>query len=111
MEARFGAVHVWLNGRPVNGDDARLPIDDHGLVVGDGGFETLKTHGGKAFAVTRHLRRLRRTLEALAIDVPDPDMLRAAIDETVSAGGHTESRIRVTVTAGSGSLGSGMPWR
>ena len=109
VEARFGAVHVWLNGRLVNGDDARLPIDDHGLVVGDGAFETLKTHGGQAFAVTRHLRRLRRTLEALAIDVPDPDMLRAAIDETVSAGGHTESRIRVTVTAGSGSLGSGMP--
>ena len=41
--------------------------------------------------------------------MPDHEMLRAAIDETVSAGGHKESRIRVTVTAGSGSLGSGMP--
>ena len=109
MEARFSAVHVWLNGRLVDGDEARLPIDDHGLVVGDGAFETLKTTGGLPFAVTRHLRRLGRTLEALAIDVPDFEMLRAAIDETVTAGGHAESRIRVTVTAGSGSLGSGMP--
>lgn len=102
-------MHVWLNGQLVDGDEARLPIDDHGLVVGDGAFETLKTHGGQAFAVTRHLRRLSRGLEALAIPVPDMDQIRAAIDETVTAGGHPESRIRLTVTAGSGSLGSGMP--
>ena len=72
-------------------------------------FETLKTNGGKAFAVTRHLRRLHHSLEALAIAAPDADLLRSAIDVTVQAGGYAESRIRVTVTAGSGSLGSGMP--
>ena len=102
-------MHVWLNGALVEPAEARLPIDDHGLVVGDGAFETLKTTGGQAFAVTRHLQRLERSLEALAIDVPDANRLRAAIDETVAAAGHAESRIRVTVTAGSGSLGSGMP--
>ena len=102
-------MHVWLNGRLVDGDDARLPIDDHGLVVGDGAFETLKTSGGHAFAVSRHLARLGRTLAALAIDVPDEQLLRQAIADTVDAGGHAESRIRLTVTAGSGSLGSGMP--
>ena len=102
-------VHVWLNGQLVDSDHATLRIDDHGLVVGDGAFETLKTSGGQAFAVTRHLRRLTHSLEALAIDVPDLKELRRAIAETVDAGGHRESRIRVTVTAGSGSLGSGMP--
>jgi len=102
-------VHVWLNGRLVDASDATLPIDDHGLVVGDGAFETLKTTGGHAFAVTRHLERLSRSLDALAIDMPDSSVLRSAIAETVAAGGHQESRIRLTVTAGSGSLGSGMP--
>lgn len=105
----LGAVHVWLNGRLVGAQDARLPVDDHGLVVGDGAFETLKTHRGQPFAVTRHLARLRRTLEALAIAVPDEDVMRGAIAETVAAGDYADSRIRVTVTAGSGSLGSGMP--
>ena len=57
---------MWLNGQLVDADQAKLPIDDHGLVVGDGAFETLKTSGGRAFAVTRHLSRLRRTLDALA---------------------------------------------
>ena len=102
-------MHVWLNGRLVDADDATLPIDDHGLVVGDGAFETLKTTGGHAFAVTRHLQRLARTLDALAIKMPAAAVLRNAIAETVAAGGHDESRIRLTVTAGSGSLGSGMP--
>ena len=102
-------MYVWLNGSLVDTDEARLPVDDHGLIVGDGGFETLKTSGGKPFAVRRHLARLRRTLEALAIDVPDEDIMRRAIEETVAAAPYEEARIRVTVTAGSGSLGSGMP--
>lgn len=102
-------MHVWLNGGLVDARDATLPIDDHGLVVGDGAFETLKTSSGQAFAVTRHLARLRRTLDALSIAMPDVDVLRAAIADTVAAGGYAESRIRLTVTAGSGSLGSAMP--
>jgi len=102
-------VHVWLNGQLVEAGDATVPIDDHGLIVGDGAFETLKTSGGTAFAVTRHLARLQRSLDALAISAPDHDVLRDAIAKTVSAAGHVESRIRLTVTAGSGSLGSAMP--
>lgn len=102
-------MHVWLNGRSVDTAEATVPIDDHGLVVGDGAFETLKTSGGVAFAVTRHLRRLERSLDALGIDMPATDLLRDAIHETVDAAGHTEARIRLTVTAGPGSLGSGKP--
>ena len=102
-------MHVWLNGSLVDADEARLPIDDHGLSVGDGAFETLKTSGGVAFAVTRHLRRLANGLSALAIEMSTEDVLRSAIAETVEAAGHAEARIRLTVTAGSGSLGSGMP--
>ena len=102
-------MHVWLNGQLVDADQAKLPIDDHGLIVGDGAFETLKTSNGMAFAVTRHLVRLKRSLDALAIAMPNEQTLRDAIAETVAAAGHDEARIRLTVTAGSGSLGSGMP--
>lgn len=109
MVGSVAPVHVWLNGGLVDVAHAHLPIDDHGLIVGDGAFETLKTTGGEAFAVTRHLRRLAHSLEALAIAVPAEDVLRDAIAETVAAAGHPEARIRLTVTAGSGSLGSGMP--
>ncbi len=56
-----GRVGGWASG---------AAPEHHGLVVGDGAFETLKTSGGRAFAVTRHLARLRRTLDALAIGMP-----------------------------------------
>ena len=102
-------MHVWLNDGLVPAEQAQLSVDDHGLVVGDGAFETLKTTGGIAFAVTRHLRRLSHSLEALAIEMPQESQLRTAIAETVQAAGHAESRIRLTVTAGTGSLGSAMP--
>ena len=40
---------------------------DHGLVVGDGVFETLKVTERGAFAVRRHLDRLDRSAAALAL--------------------------------------------
>ena len=44
-----------MNGDLLPDDEARISIFDHGLVVGDGVFETIKVAGGQAFALTRHL--------------------------------------------------------
>lgn len=105
-------VHpVWLNGSLVAATDASVPVFDHGLTVGDGVFETLRTERGTPFAMTRHLVRLRRSLDGLgfALERSD-DELRAAMqsvaDEVVGATG-SQAKIRLTVTAGPGPLGSG----
>lgn len=102
-------MQVWINGSIVDKADATIRVDDHGLVVGDGAFETLKTVRGEPLAVTRHLRRLERSLSALSIAVPTDETLRHAIDACLRAAGSGEQRIRLTVTAGHGSLGSGAP--
>lgn len=102
-------MHVWLNGDMVDHAAAHIGIGDHGVIVGDGAFETLKTVRGQPLALTRHLRRLRVTLDALAIDGPDEQVLRRAVAECLDAAGHDAARIRLTVTGGSGSLGSGAP--
>ena len=47
-------------------DEPALRADDHAL-VGDGAFEAIKVVGGRPFALTRHLTRLRRSLEPLGI--------------------------------------------
>ncbi len=103
------AMHVWLNGSVVDPARARVAIDDHGLVVGGGAFETLKVVRGQAFALSRHLRRLDRTLEALAIPRPDESELRRAVGEVIAASGLASGRLRLTVTGGSGSLGTSSP--
>ena len=44
---------IWLNGRLVPGDRPAIDASDHGLLVGDGVFETAKVVDGEAFALTR----------------------------------------------------------
>jgi branched-chain amino acid aminotransferase len=101
------SAHVWVNGRLVDASAATVPVTDHGLTVGDGLFETMKVVDGEAFAVTRHLARLRRTASGLGLrGVPDDDALRIAIDETVAANGPSVGRVRLTVTGGPGPAGT-----
>lgn len=100
-----GAV-VWINGRLVDEAEASVPYNDHGLLVGDGVFETLKVVQGSAFAVTRHLARLRRSSSPLDLDVPDDSVLVAAMTAVIDAFGPAAGRIRITVTGGVGPLGS-----
>jgi branched-chain amino acid aminotransferase len=97
----------WINGELVSGEDAALPIDDHGLTVGDGCFETTPIVRGTPFAMRRHLARLRHSLAGLGIDLAvTDDGLREAC-QLVADANPDAAIIRLTVTAGSGPLGSG----
>lgn len=99
-------MKVWINGALVNEDDAVLSASDHGVTVGDGLFESMKVVDGVAFAVRRHLARLRRTASGLGLSVPDDADLRDAIESTIAANGPNVGRVRLTVTGGSGPAGT-----
>ena len=98
---------VWIDGALVDEADARISPVDHGLLVGDGVFETLKVVAGVPFALTRHLRRLRRSAAVLGLGVPvDDAVLRAGADAVVAANQPDVGRLRITLTGGPGPLGS-----
>jgi branched-chain amino acid aminotransferase len=97
---------LWLNGRLVRAEDARVSPFDHGLLVGDGVFETLRVYNGVPFAWTRHHQRLVRSAAGLGLTVPTSDELRAAVDAVLSANELTEARLRLTVTGGPAPPGS-----
>ena len=97
---------VWIDGELVDADEARISPFDHGLLTGDGVFETLIVYDGRPFAVRRHLERLAVSCKGLGLDVPDPSTLRAALEAVVDANGLTSARMRVTVTGGDSPLGS-----
>ena len=97
---------VWLNGGLVDSDQARISPFDHGLLTGDGVFETLRVVGGTPFAARRHLDRLARSAAGLGLDCPPPDVVRQAMAEVVRANDLGEARLRVTVTGGPSALGS-----
>jgi branched-chain amino acid aminotransferase len=103
---------VWLDGALLDPDDARVSVSDHGLTVGDGVFETLRTAPQPGsdrwvpFAVSRHLRRLRRSLAGLGLELDrsDGELCDAmyAVTRRIEGAG----RVRLTVTGGPGPFGS-----
>jgi branched-chain amino acid aminotransferase len=100
-------VRIWVDGGLRDVSDATVSVFDHGLTVGDGVFETLKTVGRAPFAARRHLARLRRSAAALGIDVGhDDECLLAAMACVVASTDWPEARVRVTVTGGRSPLSS-----
>lgn len=100
-------IRVWVNGQVVAPDVPSIRALDHGVTVGDGAFETCKVVDGEAFAITRHLRRLGRTLTGLGLPAVDEGRVREGIDAVLAAGDPISfGRVRITVTAGAGPLGS-----
>ena len=97
---------LWLDGQLVPAGEARVSPFDHGLLVGDGVFETLRVYDGVPFAWTRHHRRLERSAEGLGLTAPSSQKLRAAVDAVLAANGLTDGRVRLTVTGGPSPLGS-----
>jgi branched-chain amino acid aminotransferase len=100
------ASWVWVDGALVGADQARISPFDHGLLVGDGVFETIRVYGGEPFAWTRHLDRLVHSADGLGLAVPDRDVLHAAACDVLQANDHVEARLRITVTGGVAPLGS-----
>ncbi|MGE9292486.1 MAG: aminotransferase class IV [Puniceicoccales bacterium] len=89
----------------------RIAPDDHGLLYGEGGFETFRTFGGKCFLLDKHRERLMRTLAPLRIEKIDTLMfaesgsLQSAVKELLAAEGLDDAVFRYTVSAGAGGFG------
>ena len=102
----MSGASVWVDGELVSSEQAHVSVFDHGLLVGDGVFETLGVYRGVPFAWRRHDARLRRSADALGLAVPDGAMLRRAADAVLQADAISEGRLRITVTGGRSPLGS-----
>jgi len=98
---------VWINGDLVPDSEARISVFDHGLVVGDGVFETIKVRHGVPFALTRHLRRLAASAAGIGLPAPELDAIRAGSMAVAAAAPEMPlARLRITVTGGIGPLAS-----
>ena len=101
-------MRAWMNGDLLaDPTGAVLGVTDHGFTVGDGVFESVKTLGGRPFALTRHLDRLERSATGLGLDAPDPDVVRRGVGAVLEGVTDPLGRLRITYTAGPGPMGSG----
>ena len=97
---------VNVNGRISSDTDAVISVFDHGFLYGEGIYETLRTYDRQPFLYNRHMRRMRRSAELIALTLPFSDeTLSAQIERTLQAAQLPgEAYIRIMVTRGIGEL-------
>ena len=101
---------VFLNGSLVPKEDAKISVDDRGLLLGDGVFETMRSYGGKVFRFDKHLKRLFDALAVIHLSITyQPDELKDALYDTLKANQLQNASIRLTVTRGQGGRGINIP--
>ena len=94
-----------VNGVITAAEEARVSILDNGFTFGDAVYETLRTYGGRPFALPRHLQRLRASAARLGFGLPQTDAdLAATLDTLLQRSGNPESFIRLIVTRGVGDI-------
>ena len=97
---------VYLNGHFVPRDEARVSVYDHGYLYGDGIYETMRAYGGKIFLLDRHLSRLKRSADAIGLDLPLPlERVGDALLESLTVNKLREAYIRIQISRGTGEIG------
>jgi len=101
---------IWMDGRLVDWDDAKIHVLTHSLHYGCGVFEGIRAYetdsGPAVFRLTPHIKRLFRSAKIYMLDIPfTEDELIEATKETVRASGLDSCYIRPLVYLGYGEMG------
>ena len=92
---------AWVDGWRGPLAEARISVQDRGIVFGDGVYEVMRAYGGRIFQLRPHLERLEASARGLQLSVPRSRraleiLLRSLLQES----GYGEARIYVQVTRG-----------
>ena len=88
-----------------------IGLDDRGLLLGDGLFETVLARAGELVDLEAHLARMVAGCAVLGLPAPDPGQAEALMRRALTDAGLTRGRaaVRLTYTAGSGGRGLDRP--
>lgn len=100
---------VWMNGRFVPVEEAKVSVMAHALHYGSSVFEGIRTYataqGPAVFCLPQHVRRLFDSCKISRMDLPyAPAEITEAIASTVRTNGHESCYIRPIVLRGAGSF-------
>jgi len=99
-------MKIYLDGKFVNREDAKISVYDHGLLYGDGVFEGIRAYNKRVFMLDEHLERLYDSARAIMLEIPvDKDEMKKRVLETLRVNGLKDAYIRLVVTRGYGDLG------
>lgn len=97
---------IYVDGKLLPKEDAKISVFDHGFLYGDGVFEGIRVYDGNVFRLDEHVVRLYESAKTLALKIPlAPPQMTQAILDTVAANGKRNAYIRLIVSRGPGDLG------
>lgn len=98
-------TRVFIDGDLGDEKTARVSVFDRGFLYGDSVYEVTRTSGGRPVDLDRHLDRLERSAEMIALAAPPRAVVVDAVHTTLTAAGNPDSYVRVIVTRGGGDIG------
>jgi branched-chain amino acid aminotransferase len=102
----FRDALVFIDGKFVKGEEAKLSVWDHGLLYGDAVFDTARVYEGNIFKLDEHLERLFDSAKGLDIAPPvDMITLKEIVVDTVKRNAISNGQIRIIITRGVGPPG------
>ncbi|MBU4304304.1 MAG: branched-chain-amino-acid transaminase [Candidatus Omnitrophica bacterium] len=100
------SLKVYIDGKLINKEDAKVSVFDHGLLYGDGVFEGIRSYDCLVFKLKEHIDRLYESAHSILLEIPltRKEMSNAVIT-TLKANKLKDAYIRLVVTRGEGDLG------
>ena len=99
-------MKIYMNGKLVPENQAKVSVFDHGLLYGDGVFEGIRAYNGRVFKLEEHTDRLYRSAQAIDLKMTlSKAEMNAAVIKTCKANDIKSGYIRLVVTRGVGTLG------
>jgi len=101
-DPRNASILINVNGELKPRDEAVVSVFDSGFMLGDGVWEGLRVHRGKAVFLDRHFDRLFEGAKAIAMDVGlSREELTKRLYDTLDANGMSDGvHIRLMITRG-----------
>lgn len=99
-------LKIFIDGKLVPEEEAKVSVFDHALLYGDGVFEGIRVYDGRVFMLDEHLKRLFNGAKVIRLEIPlTRDELKDRIRETIIANDIVDGYVRLVVTRGKGDLG------
>ncbi|MDT8310160.1 MAG: D-amino acid aminotransferase [Methylophaga sp.] len=96
---------VYLNGRFIPAEDAKVSVMDRGYLFGDGIYEVIPVYRGQPFLLEGHLARLQRSLAAIALANPlDNVSWTSLIADLVQQNGGGDQAVYLQLTRGAAAV-------
>jgi D-alanine transaminase len=94
---------AWLDDRVVPFEEAKIPIDDRGLLFAESIYEVIPVTGGKARMLPEHIRRMRAGADGIELGggVPDEGTWEERVAELVRQEQLVEGLLYAQLTGGS----------